>query len=687
MVLKERYLEPGETVEELWERVSSGNAEYKGLMERLEWLPNSPTLMNRGTGKGTLSACFKFDIQDSMLDGHNSIMGVACKAAAVAKWGGGVGYYLGNLRPKNSPIQSTHKVACGPVAVLKFLNEIGCTLITQGGRRELAQMGILPVTHQDIRDFIHCKDKEPQRLKSFNISVSVMDEFMKGIVSGLAHPDSLNLFDEIVDSAWRTGDPGLLFVDSVERDNPTPDLGKLTGVNPCGEVPLLSDEACNLGSINLGKFVWRGEESLYGLEGKPQIDWARLGFAVKTAVRFLDDVLDDNWFPHSDITAAVMRTRKIGLGVMGWADMLAMLGIYYDTKESVDLGGMVMESIRHWADDESAKLAEEKGPFRPGEKYRNATRCCIAPTGSISLLANASSGIEPHYALKWTRKLHAGHENERTIEEQISCLDKLPPGFVPKTAMQIPWEWHVKHQAAFQEHTDLAVSKTINLPNSATREDVRAAYLMMWKLGCKGGTVFRDGCRAGGEQVLEDKGKPSSVEIGKEYVEIDGIRRSKKELLKSLNAQARRKPPKERKSLTRKIQVGQFEGYATVGLYEDGSPCEVFVTASKEGSTVSGLLESWAIAFSHALQHGAGLQMLCEKFMGTRFEPNGLTGDSEVPNCTSVIDYVARWIWSKFGNEEVKASVPSGHLCPDCGSADVRYEGGCLSCRCGWSKC
>ena len=963
LVLKERYLEPGETVEEMWRRVAAGthkpNGEYEELLSSLTFLPNSPTIMNRGTGKGTLSACFRFNIADSMLEGKDSIMAVAWKAAAVAKWGGGVGYYLGNIRAKNSPIQSTHRVACGPVAVLRFLNEIGCTLITQGGRRELAQMGILPHWHPDILDFIHCKDKDPQRLKSFNISVSVTDEFMSAVEFG---KEEILLFDEIVDSSWRTGDPGMKFLDRIEQDNPTPDLGKLEASNPCftgntlvwtidgpqrfdtlvgkeipvltqdndgklvfrtmrnirltrknadvvqvnlvsrrgrqgrrlvrssftatgchevylsdgsrkkvdslspgcrlssayrmlanskgylklrntcgdeemehrivmgrplypqfhvhhkdeckwnnipsnlevqtslehngskmrgdknpmirfpelnpfnkgfkgesngrcilsdeqverirelydeggiskkrlgrmfgvsatqitrivmklqrinhefdsiigagkedvycgtvddfhkffvmterdgavlvqncGEVDLLPDEACNLGSINLGKFVRVRELPT----GESYIDWVGLVETVHFAIRFLDDILDDNWFPHEDITKAVMLTRKIGLGVMGLADMLAMLGIHYDSDAAVELARDVMKTIRFAADDESGILAKEKGPFRPGERYRNATRCCIAPTGSISLIANASSGIEPHYALKWTRKLHAGHVNERVIHEQISCLDKLPPGFVPKTAMQIPWEWHVRHQAAFQEFTDLAVSKSVNLPNNATREDVRGAFLLMWKLGCKGGTVFRDGCRAGGEQVLEDSDKIAKAVA---VTNVGGLVSKLNEEFPPLPLNKRRKPPIRVESIRRKIQCGSFEGYVHAGMYPGGDPCEIFFTASKAGSSVSGLLESWAIAFSHALQHQANLGFLCQKFQGMRFEPNGITGDAEFPVCTSIVDFVARWLWSEFG-DDVKQSVPSGHICPDCGSVDVRLEGGCLTCRCGWSRC
>ena len=1040
-LLHERYLEPNETVEDLWQRASGGNPGYKGLMKRLEFLPNSPTLMNRGTGKGTLSACFKFTVADSMLDGPNSIMAVAHKAASVAKWGGGVGYYLGNIRPKMSPIQSTHRVACGPISVMKFYNEIGCTLITQGGRRELAQMGILPVYHADIREFIHVKDSDPQKLKSFNISVSIPNSFMEQVLKPDPNRES-KLFDEIIDSAWRTGDPGLFFSDRVELDNPSPEFGLLDGTNPCvtgdtliltrcgwkridryvgdfvdvwnghewsavqvkitgrnqpvvrvtldngcyldctpyhgfyladgervlasdlregdalekmvlseltlsnqpdhqigfaylagfyqgdgflnterqqqqinfcgdakigvaktlidmvtlqsycpvqdrvrgtlnvevpskgdvpldwslsdrlqwlaglldsdgsvcfsdkthrsysyqisnisheflrrvslllrslgvvssvglmkpaerkvmpggeydcqdcfricipsgsvvhliemglqtrrlfmginepnreasrfprvvsvapmgtvdtvycftemkrgrgvfngmltaqcGEVPLLNNEACNLGSLNLGKFVDTDRR---------MIDWIKLKLAVQAAVRFLDDILDDNWFPSVEIAEAVRLTRKIGLGVMGWADMLAMLGIHYDTEEAIELAGNVSNFIRGWADEESIALAKEKGPYKEGSIFRNATRLCIAPTGSISFIANASSGIEPHYALEWTRKIHAGHENEYVVKEAIACLNRTPVGFTPNTAMEIPWQWHVRHQAEWQKRVDLAVSKTINLPNSATREDVKAAYIMMWQLGCKGGTVFRDKCRSGGEQVLESKVVTLEAKVVNEPIPVgivvaqakDGkffdadrpvvmdypapeneFQAKAREVLNAwmdklpkindpgtpVYMGVRRRPPDEVKTLRKKIKVGKFKGYVHVGLYEDGTPCEVFLSC-KGGSPIHGLVDSWAIAFSFALQHRADLQTLCEKFMGMTFEPNGMTGYKDIPVCTSVVDYVVRWMWMRFGNKKAQA-LPSGYICPDCNSTSVVFDGGCLKCPCGWSKC
>jgi ribonucleoside-diphosphate reductase alpha chain len=697
-ILKKRYLEPDESVDSMFRRVANGEERYIEMMEKLDFLPNSPTLMNAGTkneGKSTFSACFKFDIADSMLEGDDSIIETGRKAAGVAKWGGGVGYYLGNLRARGAPIRSVHRVACGPVNVLWWLNDIGTRLITQGGRRELAQMAILPVDHGDIREFIHCKDEDPQALRTFNISVAANNGFMKRVFGELAGSKDRQLWDEIIDSAWKTGDPGLYFPDTAEQFNPTPHLGKLTGTNPCGEVPLLNNEACNLGSINLGNFVTISNE----------VDWNRLEEVVVRATCFLDSILDRNTFPHLAITTMVAKTRKLGLGVMGWADMLALMGIHYDTPQAVELGGKIMKFIDLVSRDTSIRLAKEKGPYPGfegkdgGEPFecRNATRTCIAPTGTISILCDASSGIEPHFAVEWTRMLNAGvKDKEELIHEQISVKNRLN-GFVPKIANEIDWQWHVRHQAAFQKHTNLAVSKTINMPNSATREDIAGAYKMMWEMGCKGGTIFRDGCRAGGEQVLKAKEpeKPATNGVhnrisangnGNGHVQTEANGHSNGHL-------ARRKPPRERPSITHHMTIGEFDGYVTAGMHPDGVLCEIFIKASKEGSTVSGMLDSWAITFSHCLQHGCPLENLVRKFSGMRFEPSGLTGNSEIPFATSIVDYIVRWLDRRFGagrdDPDYKGSeIGSGMICPDCHGPAI-YQGGCLTCKgkCGWSRC
>ena len=487
VILGQRYLATingkRETEDEFVDRVSMHNEVYKHeLIEPLVFLPNSPTLFNMDVpGGGTLSACFKFDVADTMLDGSNGIMETATKAAMVTKWGGGVGYYLGNLRAAGALVNSTHGKAMGPIAVLKFYNAMG-SMLTQSGKREAAQMGILDCYHPDILDFIHVKDKDPQSLATFNISVALTHEFMRNATRDNTSREHM-ILKEMARSAWRTGDPGVYFVDTAERYNPTPKLGRLSGTNPCGEVPLLNNEPCNLGSINLGKMYDNGA-----------INYDLLERTARLATRYLDDVLDKNHFPIQAITDASLLTRKLGLGVCGWADLLALMNISYSSEEAVYLLDEILKFIRRVSDEESIKLGYERGVApcftNTTTKYRNATRLCIAPTGTIAILMGASSGIEPHFLREWTRRMGNG----TVLQEHIPVLDKIGD-FVPQTAMEIDWDWHVKHQATAQKHVDLAVSKTINMPNSATPEQIYDAYVMMWQTGCKGGTVYRDGCR------------------------------------------------------------------------------------------------------------------------------------------------------------------------------------------------
>ena len=504
VVLKKRYLLERngrqETAGEMFRRVAEHVAKaeppekqqeradkFFDMLVDLDGLPNSPTLFNAGTDVGMLSACFTFHVQDTL----DSIMEVARLAAKVQQWGGGVGYGLSHLRPEGSLVHSTGGKSSGPVGFMALYQSVA-DVITQGGKRHGAQMAVLHCDHPDIYKFIHCKDDHPEKLNTFNISVALTDEFMRAA-------DSNPLLDEMAQSAWKSGDPGCYFIDRAERDNPTPKLGKLEATNPCGEVPLLHGEACNLGSVNLGNFVTPPYVP-YGF------DWDRLCRIVSTMTRMLEDVVEVNRFPDQLITEAVRRTRKIGLGVMGWADALALLSIPYDCQEAVDLGREIMSAIQEKAHETSEKIAEERGAFPAFESpditggiRRNATVTCIAPTGSIAIIAGASSGIEPHFMLSYTR--YMGSEGyERTpinVEEPIIAkLRAAGSDFTPKTALDIDWGWHLAHQAAFQDCTDLAVSKTINLPQSATWQTIREAYAQAWKLGCKGVTVYRDKSRS-----------------------------------------------------------------------------------------------------------------------------------------------------------------------------------------------
>ena len=675
---KQRYQDDDESLNHFWDRVSGGRKDFRDMLSSLKMLPNSPTLFNMGTKTGgTLSACFVFDIADSLLGDWpaggldspfpNSILGTLFKAACVAKAGGGVGYYLGEVRPAGTLVRSTHKKACGIVPVIRMLNQLR-SLITQGGKRDLAQMGVTPIAHPDAYDVIHCKDEDPQSLSSFNLSMSWRDSWMKRIdwdrlgrgELDVSHGDPTFMWWEQCTSAWKTGCPGMLWWDTINCFNPMPHFGDINATNPCGETPNIKDVPCNLGSLALLRFVKDGK-----------VDWAGLKHYAGLATEYLDYVLDINTFPHPDITFAALHTRQLGLGVMGWADMLALLKIPYDCEAAVALGGEVMRVINEAAMERSAEMALDKGPYPAWDKdkspswaqfSRNSTNTSVAPTGSISILANCEPSIEPHYELERTRTTYEGIK----LHEKIS--DWLPDlgGFVPKTAHQVSPEWHVKHLAAFQRHTHLGVSKTVNLPNSATVKDVSATYKLMYDLGCKGGTIFRDGCRA--EQVLV--GKKTSVYT----TEVAVARPTKIELENDVDQLPRHK-----------FKVGGTKCYLHIGVI-DNKPVEIFLRSSQLGSTIQGMVDAWAMGVSNNLQRGMTTTELVRLHGGSRFEPAGLTGNPELPICTSIPDYVVRYLEMKF---DVAASLPkgSGQLCPECG-AELVFRGGCLDClKCTFSRC
>ncbi len=728
-ILKKRYLE-GESVDSMWDRVSNGNPRYRELMSSLRFLPNSPTLFNLGRNNGcTLSACFVFDIGDYMLY-HNgkimedSIVRTREKAISVAKAGGGVGYYLGNIRPRNSLIKSVHRVACGPVNVLRDMHAIS-RLTTQGGKRELAQMGVLNCDHQDIEEFVHCKDEDPQGLGSFNISVGWKNEWVEKALAGFNASQAelsreARLWGEQCKSAWKTGCPGMLFPDIVNAANINLHLGYLNGTNPCAETPNRTDEPCNLGSLSLPRYFVKGNRSF---------DWTQFADDVWTATEFLDDILTWNTFPHHAITEAAILTRKLGLGVMGWADLLGMMHIAYDSLEALLLADRIMETMANVSHACSEEMADKKGPYKGysdrtnGPCRRNETNTSIAPTGTIAMIAGVWGSAEPHFALRCERTTAEGMKLEDGVQDWIW---KQMDGYVPKIASEISPEWHIRHQAAFQKHTDLGVSKTINMPNSATVQDVSNAYKLLYELGCKGGTIFRDGCRS--EQVLvKEKTKSvylveTTVSAVSETQDMNGLASSPVlpphspplngpvfhipsgsvpvPSLSSLTpAKSRHRLPTDRQSLTHKFRIDNTEGYLTVGLYEDGTPGELFLRVSKAGSTISGLLDAWAIAFSVALQYGAPLFRMVDCHTGMRFDPAGRTANDAIPLCTSVVDYVCRWLYMKYVEPASRIAgdtgcdkgiiVRSGLLCAECG-AEAIYSGGCLTCTasgCGWSRC
>jgi ribonucleoside-diphosphate reductase alpha chain len=554
-VLEARYLlrsEEGkiiESPEEMFRRVAksiaSAEFQYRGykeaekkeeefflLLSNLLFLPNSPTLMNAGTSLGQLSACFVLPVEDSL----DSIFKALSDMAKIQQSGGGTGFDFSNLRPAGDIVKSTRGIASGPVSFMKIFNS-ATNEIKQGGKRRGANMGILRYDHPDIMEFIRAKLKEGE-LTNFNISVAVTDEFMDKLKKDewifLRNPRTRKktgrikakvLFDEIVESAWKCGDPGLIFLDTINKANPTPELGKITATNPCGEVPLLPYESCNLGSINLSKFV-KGKK----WEGK--IDYEELSKAVHTAVRFLDNVIDLNRYPVPETEIITKGNRKIGLGIMGFAEMLIKMGISYYSKDALKVADEVMRFVKKEAFKASVLLAKERGSFPNIEKsiyrppLRNATRTSIAPTGSISIIAGTTSGIEPLFSVLMKREeilegekfeeinaLFVEYIKSRGIKLSSAIDEVREKGFIGNTklpedvkrlfitALEIPPEFHVRVQAVFQRHTDNAVSKTVNMKPSATKDDVKKVYLLAHSLKCKGITIYRYGSRQ--SQVLK----------------------------------------------------------------------------------------------------------------------------------------------------------------------------------------
>jgi ribonucleoside-diphosphate reductase alpha chain len=527
------------------------------LMSSLTFLPNSPTLMNAGTSRGQLAGCFVLPIEDSM----ESIYGTLRDVALIQKSGGGTGFSFSHLRPRGDYIRSTRGVSSGPVSFMR-LYDYSTQVNRLGGTRAGANMGVLRHDHPDILEFINSK-KDLETLSSFNISVMATDEFMRAVQHGgdvpLRFPaeapagssrGSLNaraLFDEIVTNAWATGDPGLLFYDRINAANPTPHLGAIEATNPCGEQPLLPYESCNLGSINVARLVRAGS-----------VDYDRLATVIAHAVHFLDNVLDANVYPVEAVRQVTLGNRKIGLGIMGFADLLVELRIPYASQAAVSLAEELMGFVQQHAKFASAKLARSRKPFptfaksrlaeSSPEPLRNACVTSIAPTGTISLLADCSSGIEPFFALSYRREVIGStktidvhpavarllsseyHGDLDAILNSVRATGHLDSTLVPPkiaalfaTAHEISPEWHVRMQAEFQRHTDTSVSKTINLRNDATPEAIAAAYQLAFETGCKGVTVFRDGCK--NRQVLRaglGSGPVSSVSVSVSVSSVPG---------------------------------------------------------------------------------------------------------------------------------------------------------------------
>ncbi len=722
-VLERRYLKKdaqGEVIEtpnEMFRRVAQAIAsaeliydpkadvkpieeEFYRLMANLEFLPNSPTLMNAGRELGQLSACFVLPIEDSM----ESIFNAVKYTALIHKSGGGTGFSFSRLRPEKDRVGSTGGVASGPVSFMRAF-DVATDVIKQGGMRRGANMAILNVNHPDIMKFITAKD-DPIAFTNFNLSVAVTNEFMEAVKAGtdyeLVNPrthqvvgklNAKEIFDQIAAMAWKTGDPGIVFIDRINQDNPTPYLGSIESTNPCGEQPLLPYESCNLGSINLARM-------LRTKNGTTEIDYPKLAETVKISVRFLDNVIDVNKFPLPEIAEMTKKSRKIGLGVMGFADMLIRLGIPYDSEEALEFAADVMHFIHEEACKASAELAKERGVFPAfkgsiydvpgGRRLRNASCTTIAPTGTLSIIAGSSSGIEPLFALSYTRHIldgaqllevnpyfeevarsqdfYSGELMQRLADgAKLRDEEEVPDGvkrlFV--TAHEIKPEWHVRMQAAFQKSTHNAVSKTVNFPQEATREDIAKVYMMAYEAGLKGITIYRDRSREA--QVLT---------IGKaEKVEGVGL--------------VPRKRPKATSGVIERVNTGCGYIYVTVASDEHGI-CEVFSTLGKAGGCASAQLEATSRLISLALRSEVDVASIVRQLRGIRCPSIAWEENKAILSCADAIASVLEKHISGEGKPKLEDYGLAKNLagqCPDCGNLLV-YQEGCFICpSCGYTKC
>ncbi|MBM3284608.1 MAG: adenosylcobalamin-dependent ribonucleoside-diphosphate reductase [Candidatus Aminicenantes bacterium] len=641
--------------QELWARKF-----FEAMMAR-DFLPNSPTLTGAGRDM-CLSACFVLPIEDSL----NSIFETVKNAALVHKEGGGTGFDFSRLRPKGSFVRKTQGIASGPVSFLRVI-DAATEAVKQGGTRRGANMGILRADHPDIEEFVRMKI-DGRSVNNFNISVAATDAFMEAVKNDssydifdpyrkavVAKKKARPVFDMIVESAWAVGDPGLVFIDRINTHNPTRGLGPIRATNPCGEQPLHEFESCNLGSVNLSHF--------YHPRKKDQFDWERFGQAVSLAVRFLDDVIDVNKYPLEEIERMTKANRRIGLGVMGWADLLILMRIKYDSAAAIRLAEKIMAFMRRQAMAESARLAEERGSFPNvgksvyrGKKMRNATTLTIAPTGTISRIAGCSSSIEPVFAFEFTSKIIDGEIRDihPLYAEWKSGHGSEPLPDYFRTAHDISPEWHVRMQAAFQKHVDNSVSKTINFPNKATARDVETAYLLAYELDTKGITIYRDGSRA--EQVLY-KSSPEARLYPKER-------------------------PGSLPSVTDKIKTGFGNLYVTISYYNQ-KPFEVFTSIGKSGYTTMADAEALGRLISLALRSGVDAKEVISQLKGIGGSEPIFTEGGLVQ---SIPDAISKILERHIGPVQNNARDVFQTICRVCGATLPDEK--CPVCpNCGWNRC
>ncbi|TAN63738.1 vitamin B12-dependent ribonucleotide reductase [bacterium] len=775
-VLEKRYLKkdlsgkPVESIEDMFWRVASNIAEadrkynatadvravaneFYEMMAALEFMPNSPTLMNAGRELQQLSACFVLPVEDSM----ESIFEAVKNTALIHKSGGGTGFSFSRLRPSGDSVGSTSGISSGPISFMTVFDS-ATEAIKQGGTRRGANMGILRIDHPDIMHFITCKE-DSSKLNNFNISVNITEAFMNAVEAGTDYDiisprtnkpvDKLNarkVFDKIVSMAWKNGDPGIIFIDRINADNPTPHIGMIESTNPCGEQPLLPYESCNLGSINLANMLKRKTNG----SGKNfEIDWQKLESTIRKSVHFLDNVIEMNRYPIAEIERVTKGNRKIGLGLMGFADMLIRIGVPYDTDEALSIAEKVMGFIQEKGRDMSVELAAERGVFpnfkgstydKAGVKVRNATITTIAPTGTISIISGCSSGIEPLFAVAFTRTVMEGTElvevnplfeefaRERgfdslelmkkiasagTLHGAKGIPDDIQRLFV--TSHDITPEWHIKMQAAFQKYTDNAVSKTVNFPNQATIEDVADVYMLAYKLGCKGVTVYRDGSRD--VQVLTKGSENGS---------------KKTATLPATEAPVSASPkPKSRGEVafgaTRKIKTGCGSLYVTINEDEEGKPFEIFTQIGKAGGCVASQCEALGRMASLALRSGICAEEVIKQTRGISCHLPVGYGASKVTSCSDAMAKAMEWylLYKRStmrqplttADNQTNAHAPKSTeanrtaplqalyatepaleftlapevftrgACPDCGGS-VEHSDGCVVCRgCGYTEC
>ena len=718
-VLKKRYLKKNErgvvveTPEDLFSRVAENIAQadkiynqgkdtaptkdqFYRLMTNLDFIPNSPTLMNAGRKLQQLSACFVLPVDDSM----ESIFESVKNTAIVHKSGGGTGFSFSRLRPKDDYVSSTYGLSSGPVSFMKAF-DAATDAVNQGGFRRGANMGVMRVDHPDILDFIDAK-KDEKTLNNFNISVAVTDKFMNALETNgqydLVNPrnkkvvgqfNAREVFEKIVSNAWENGEPGIIFLDEINRHNPTPHVGEIESTNPCGEQPLLPYEACNLGSINLGNMVNDGA-----------IEYDKLKETVWTTVHFLDNVIDMSKFPLNEITKMVKANRKIGLGVMGFADMLIQLNIPYNSEEAIKVAEEVMEFIQNESKKASAEMAKARGVFpnfkgsvydKPGAiRLRNATTTTIAPTGSISIIANCSGGVEPLFAICYWRNVLDGEKlvevnshfkeiarregfySDKLMEKvaEHGTVNDIPeiPEHIRRlfvTAHDISPEWHIRMQAAFQKYTDNAVSKTVNFPHQATKKEVEKVYWLAYQTGCKGVTVYRDGSRSG--QVLSTGTTDKAKSIAGESQKI------------------KKKRPRTLQGKTIQMRTGCGILYVTINQDEEGV-FELFNIMGKAGGCAASQCEAIGRLVSLCWRSGVEPNEIVHQLIGISCHKQYGFGKDKVLSCADAIAKAIKLFQEPGKMETIRVTNQCG-ACPECGSS-MDYEEGCVKCRsCGYSEC